>query len=818
LVFLFCCCFLLCPFDSSTPPPFLSVLSNAVKFTHKGQVTIDCTAVPIQPLQKSISSSRLIDGRTIKFENIKEIGGSSTTSHNSSPFSSSSPNSSRSSPYSSSPALFSRSLTSSSSSSSTESVQWFEIEFRVTDSGIGIDKNQHHHLFKPFSQIQQKQKQESQQTSSSAGFGSHWRPGAAYHRIYGGTGLGLAVCKMLVELMNGEISVESESNRGSTFSFKIRCKGLIPTSSSTNSSLILSSSLSSSSNSPQPALAYTLGVQRQLVLANQPLLIIQENLTISSRLADICRYWGIQVTCDSDINSIERRRLLQPENKFSVTLVDYKLLLSKQQPVPMSLEEKKFLHRQPALDRSFSNPIHLDTEKIHRLWSLSDWLGSIILMVPLVQKRKMIESIRMQNPKAIHTTIACPIKLQYLYSAIIDAVGKGDQEHTDTHKRKWKTEGHKQNEMEKQNSVGNENGMEIENNSENRRPVVRKSSTSNVNSTPLLPTAPSLHASSSASSSSFSSSSSSVSTVIIEKKTDIHSLTSPVSLPAAPVTLRSQSSKVPASVSVSVSGSISSSNSRGSLDSFSLQRRLLIAEDNTTNQKLIVRMLQRLGYELHMIETVENGQQAVERIKTHNRKKQQHVEQTTASGVVDVEMNVEADPNQSTSQAHTTETGTTSSIIAAVGYRDRVFTSANTISGSGSSSGSNANPASDSNFNHNLNFNPSLDPNPDLNPDLNPFHSSHYDIVLMDLQMPVPDQSSNTKHCALERKIEQQQCMPRVQSENWKFPHTQQSHVSLPKNTFSFDLSHFFRFVLNFLFSRFLLFLFHFGFDVYDFR
>ena len=79
-----------------------------------------------------------------------------------------------------------------------ESQTQVRVRIAVADSGIGISENDREKLFKRFSQVD----------SSNT-------------RKFGGTGLGLVITKQIVELMNGDIQVQSKEGIGSTFIIEI---------------------------------------------------------------------------------------------------------------------------------------------------------------------------------------------------------------------------------------------------------------------------------------------------------------------------------------------------------------------------------------------------------------------------------------------------------------------------------------------------------------------------------------------------------------------------------------------------------------------
>jgi CheY-like chemotaxis protein len=75
------------------------------------------------------------------------------------------------------------------------------LHFVVSDTGIGIPENKLDQLFQPFTQLD-----------------------GSYTRKYGGTGLGLVIAKSYIDLMEGNIHVESQLGKGTKFIFNLKLK------------------------------------------------------------------------------------------------------------------------------------------------------------------------------------------------------------------------------------------------------------------------------------------------------------------------------------------------------------------------------------------------------------------------------------------------------------------------------------------------------------------------------------------------------------------------------------------------------------------
>jgi signal transduction histidine kinase/CheY-like chemotaxis protein len=146
--------------------------------------------------------------------------------------------------------------------------------FSVADSGIGIPKESIAKLFQAFQQVD---------TSTT--------------RRYGGTGLGLVICKRLTEFMNGKMWVESTPNVGSTFFFTVTIKA-----------------------SAEPAAIYP-PIEPSL-LAPFTALIVDDNATNRRILERQLGNWGI--SAKSAATGREALEMLE-RHSFDVALLDLQM-------------------------------------------------------------------------------------------------------------------------------------------------------------------------------------------------------------------------------------------------------------------------------------------------------------------------------------------------------------------------------------------------------------------------------------------------------------------------------------------------------------
>jgi len=149
-----------------------------------------------------------------------------------------------------------------------------KIQFSVTDTGIGMNYEQQKRIFSSFEQAE----------SSTT-------------RKYGGTGLGLPISKNIVELMGGVIWIDSEIDRGSTFSFTVKMiRGV-----SSHRGLL----------SPD------------VNLNNVRIMAVDDDKNVLNYFAEITKEFG--VTCDTALSGYEAVKLVEQNGHYHIYFVDWKM-------------------------------------------------------------------------------------------------------------------------------------------------------------------------------------------------------------------------------------------------------------------------------------------------------------------------------------------------------------------------------------------------------------------------------------------------------------------------------------------------------------
>ncbi|WPF89253.1 ATP-binding protein [Cyanobacterium aponinum AL20118] len=212
-----------------------------------------------------------------------------------------------------------------------EKLSAYQILFIVQDTGIGIPLHKQSKLFQPFSQLD-----------------------ASINRKYGGTGLGLAICKGLVEMMEGEIWLESEENKGSSFYFRV---------------------VLSVSNNPQTSSIVSTSVSSLTRQSSLKILIVEDNLVnqkvISLTLkklgyhADIANHGvdAIQILQQKDYNLILMDMQMPEMDGIATTKWIRQNLLPEKQPYIMAMtanamDSDRILCLNAGMDDYMSKPIN----------------------------------------------------------------------------------------------------------------------------------------------------------------------------------------------------------------------------------------------------------------------------------------------------------------------------------------------------------------------------------------------------------------------------------------------------------------------------
>jgi len=148
------------------------------------------------------------------------------------------------------------------------------LRFEVRDSGIGISADQQAHLFKSFQQAE-----------------------SGTTRKFGGTGLGLVISKRIVEMMGGEIRIESELGKGATFIFTIKAE-------------------CGKGESPYPAVT-------GLNLSNLRMLAVDDMPETREFFEDVAQRFNF--SCDVAASGKEALELVSKNGLYDIYFVDWKI-------------------------------------------------------------------------------------------------------------------------------------------------------------------------------------------------------------------------------------------------------------------------------------------------------------------------------------------------------------------------------------------------------------------------------------------------------------------------------------------------------------
>jgi len=151
------------------------------------------------------------------------------------------------------------------------------IRFSVRDTGIGIPADRLDAIFNPFTQVD-----------------------GSITRKYGGTGLGLSISKKLAEMMGGEVGIESEVGKGSTFWFTARF---------------------------EQAVDYQPLLEPRAELTGARMFVVDDNATNLTLMVSLLKSWGCRYETATDgVTAIAiLRKALEQGDPFKIALLDQQM-------------------------------------------------------------------------------------------------------------------------------------------------------------------------------------------------------------------------------------------------------------------------------------------------------------------------------------------------------------------------------------------------------------------------------------------------------------------------------------------------------------
>ncbi|CAB9529000.1 Peroxide stress-activated histidine kinase mak2 [Seminavis robusta] len=243
-----------------------------------------------------------------------------------------------------------------------------KLKFEVSDTGIGMTKKQLKKLFQPFTQADE-----------------------STTRQYGGTGLGLSIAKKLVNLMEGDINVESRSNRGSTFAFT----ALVEQDPDGSTASDLTDKI------PEADLELLKGTH---------ILSIDDNAVNTHYLVNLLKLLGCDVTgARSGVDGIELAKLAAlREDPYEILLLDFAM------PGMSGLEVAEFMANSASIAATHLRVIMLGSIDVHRNIVASTYVHGFttkpIRRLPLI--RMIVEQLKIKRGMLSRPITKGPVALR----------------------------------------------------------------------------------------------------------------------------------------------------------------------------------------------------------------------------------------------------------------------------------------------------------------------------------------------------------------------------------------------------------------------